>query len=252
MSLTPSPAAVRALPPRAVRLPAPGRVLRLPSLRILPAALHRLPVRRLPAVRVLPRPVPRAAGRLPASTAVPWCPRLQLPPAALRLPALPRAVPAVLLPVRRPPAVRVLLRRVLQAASPRQSVLPAPRQVHRVLRAPVPLPAAVPVLFPPLPVPRKRRDVHAPVPVNVTKKLIKPVATRMEEQIPPVAIPSAAILMKPTIARASSRWTGKVREAATPTFLPPSASAPYLRVLLGFATSIPWSGPVTGILKHAS
>jgi hypothetical protein len=88
--------------------------------------------------------------------------------------------------------------------------------------------------------------------VNVTKKLIKPVATRMEEQIPPVAIPSAAILMKPTIARASSRWTGKVREAATPTFLPPSASAPYLRVLLGFATSIPWSGPVTGILKHAS
>ena len=252
MSLTPSQAAapvplpaVPTLPPPTARLPAPSRVPGLPSFRIL------LPVRLYPAAPVLPHLLP-AAGRLPVSTAVPWCPRSRIPPAALRLPALPRAVPAVLLPVRRPPAVRVLLRRVLQAASPRQSVLPAPRQVHRVLRAPVPLPAAVPVLFPPLPVPRKRRDVHAPVPVNVTKKLIKPVATRMEEQIPPVAIPSAAILMKPTIARACSRWTGKVREAATPTFLPPSASDPYLRVLLGFATSIPWSGPVTGILKHAS
>ena len=116
MSLTPSQAAVRALPPRAVRLPAAlrlhpvsSRVLRLPSLRIPPAARRfLLPVRRLPAVRVLPLPVPPAAGRLPVSTAVLWSPRNRIPPAALRLPALPRAVPAVLLPVRRPPAVRVL------------------------------------------------------------------------------------------------------------------------------------------------
>lgn len=117
MSLIPSPAAVPAHPrpavllPAALRLlPAPSRVLRRQSLRILPAALPLpRPAHLLPAV--LAHRLPPAAGRLPVSTAVLWFPSLRILPAAaplrpvlraLQVPA-PAAVPAPCLP---PPANR--------------------------------------------------------------------------------------------------------------------------------------------------
>ena len=208
LSLIPSPAAVPAHPrpavllPAALRLlPAPSRVLRRQSLRILPAALPLpRPAHLLPAV--LAHRLPPAAGRLPVSTAVLWFPRLRILPAALPLPRpapvplLPAAPAHRLLPAVRHPAavvVPVLPRRVPPAAP---ALLPAAAPLRPVLRAlQVPAPAAVPA--PCLPPPANRRKEAVPVPVIAMKKLISPTAART----PP--IPLAATRMGPTTAKAS-------------------------------------------------
>ena len=131
LSLIPSPAAVPAHPrpavllPAALRLlPAPSRVLRRQSLRILPAAL----------------PLPRPAHLLPAVLAH------RLPP-AVRHPA---AVVVPVLPRRVPPAAPALL----PAAAPLRPVL-------RALQ--VPAPAAVPAPCLPPPANRRKEAVPVPV-----------------------------------------------------------------------------------------